>query len=514
MTVFSSFADLLKKVTITAIDNVEVKCGSEVISNHSSMLHERSDVVNELVLINIGESGLYFCYILVNMFLLTSLVHSGAGVPFSERLRMVSKTMMPASTYSKVTCSMLQSKQVGEEYLGPLGIAPCNHRSHIGHHVSIYYPGFSEFTAQCQKMVIESEDCKFAYLLCTTMQDYYGNEDMRKKAFVRVLNQYFTFELTCRSHGGDANADIYLADKLYIVVKNEPGATQCDPYSEATSYYVQGLKNKCVSSSPAFVLTLDGTYLTIYGAVYPDRLYIDMLTPPIWLVNQRNNTTVMERIARTLKSLKESVNRLCVTPPLTVQHEFPYLQNHNAGEGEGEVKIHYIKEIKLHLFRATLKYGNGTSNDCIVKFTEQYGKSVHRHLAEQAPKLHFTEKIGQFTAVVMSEIKDAVDVQSYLDTNGRSSGIKEQCYQIVDSLKSNKYVHGDLRPNNILVSGEGGAVRVRVIDFDWAGIENEQSYPSFMNHVDIPWPEGARDGQPILHEHDKYWIDKLFESES
>ena len=268
------------------------------------------------------------------------------------------------------------------------------------------------------------------------------------------------------------------------------------------------------SSSPAFVLTLDGTYLTIYGAVYPDRLYIDMLTPPIWLVDQRNNTTVMERIARTLKSLKESVSRLCVTPPLTVQHEFPYLQNHDSGEGE--VKIHYIKEIKLHLFRATLKYGNGTSNDCIVKFTERYGESVHRYLAEQelAPKLHFTEKIGQFTAVVMSEIKDAVDVQSYLDTNGRSSGVKEQCYQIVHHLKIKNYVHGDLRPNNILVSGEGGAVRVRVIDFDWAGIENEQSYPSFMNHVDIPWPEGARDGQPILHEHDEYWIDKLFESES
>ena len=184
MKVFSSFADLLKKVTKTAIGNVEVKCGSEVISNHSSMLHERSDVVNELVLINIGESGLYFCYILVNMFLLTSLVHFGAGVPFSERLNMVSKAMMPASTYSKVTSSMLQNKQSGEEELGPLGIAPCNHRSHVGHHVSIYYPGFSEFTAQCQKVVIESEDCKFAYLLCTTMQDYYDKEDARKKAFV------------------------------------------------------------------------------------------------------------------------------------------------------------------------------------------------------------------------------------------------------------------------------------------------------------------------------------------
>lgn len=509
MKVFSSFADLLKKVEIKATGNVEVKCGSEVISNHSSMLYEHSDVVNELVVIHIGESGLYFWFILVNMFLLTSLVHS--GIPFDEGLELVCNTMKPASKYAMVTSSMLMKKKVEEEKLGQLGIALCNHRGHIGHHVSIYYPGFSEFTAQCQKVLVEKEDCEFAYLLCMTMQEYYESEDERQKAFVEVLSGYFPWKLTC-SQKGNPHADIYLDDKLYIEIKNEPGATQCDPYPEAISYYAQSLTKKRCSSSPAFVLTLDGTYLTIYGAVYPDRLYIDMLTPPIWLVDQSNNTTAMERIARTLKSLKESVKRLNRTAPSAVQCEFPYLQNYSSGEGE--VKIHYIKEIKLHLFRATLIYGNGTSDDCIVKFTERYGESVHKHLAEQklAPKLHFTENIGQFTAVVMSEIKDAMDVRSYLNTNGRSSDVKKQCYQIVDSLKKRKYVHGDLRPNNILVSEEGGEVRVRIIDFDWAGIANEQSYPSFMNHVDISWPEGARDGQPILLEHDKYWIDKLFES--
>lgn len=58
MNVLSSFADLLKKVNVKATANVEVKCGSEVISDHSTMLHEHSDVVNELLLIYIGESGL------------------------------------------------------------------------------------------------------------------------------------------------------------------------------------------------------------------------------------------------------------------------------------------------------------------------------------------------------------------------------------------------------------------------------------------------------------------------
>ena len=59
MKALSSFADLLKKVNKTTGIVEEVKCGSEVISNHSSMLHERSDVVNKQVVIHIGESGLY-----------------------------------------------------------------------------------------------------------------------------------------------------------------------------------------------------------------------------------------------------------------------------------------------------------------------------------------------------------------------------------------------------------------------------------------------------------------------
>lgn len=59
-------------------------------------------------------------------------------------------------------------------------------------------------------------------------------------------------------------------------------------------------------------------------------------------------------------------------------------------------------------------------------------------------------------------------------------------------------MHGDLRSNNILVvSGT-----VRIIDFEWAGIADEAAF--FMNHTDVVWSDGARDGQlqPIKPEHD------------
>ena len=68
----------------------------------------------------------------------------------------------------------------------------------------------------------------------------------------------------------------------------------------------------------------------------------------------------------------------------------------------------------------------------------------------------------------------------------------------VQLLHGAGFVHGDLRPNNILVTSDG----VRIIDFEWAGVAEQTVYPFFMNHFDIEWPNGATDGQPITKAHD------------
>lgn len=47
------------------------------------------------------------------------------------------------------------------------------------------------------------------------------------------------------------------------------------------------------------------------------------------------------------------------------------------------------------------------------------------------------------------------------------------------------------------------------MDFEWAGLANETTYPLFMNHKDIQWPPGATDGKPITKEHDEWWLDRL-----
>ncbi len=48
-----------------------------------------------------------------------------------------------------------------------------------------------------------------------------------------------------------------------------------------------------------------------------------------------------------------------------------------------------------------------------------------------------------------------------------------------------------------------------IIDFEWAGVAEQAAYPFFMNHTDVIWPDGARDGQPIKQEHDLWWLNLL-----
>ena len=67
------------------------------------------------------------------------------------------------------------------------------------------------------------------------------------------------------------------------------------------------------------------------------------------------------------------------------------------------------------------------------------------------------------------------------------------------------FVHGDLRGCNVLVAASG----VYVVDYEWAGPEGTATYPYFMNHADIQWPDGAGDGRLVTESHDLWWLSKL-----
>jgi hypothetical protein len=176
---------------------------------------------------------------------------------------------------------------------------------------------------------------------------------------------------------------------------------------------------------------------------------------------------------------------------------------------------------------------------------ETYGQKVHKHLEskDMAPKYFFSFDMNggglPLNAYAMEDhhlmeylpppSNDSSGWISLLDLQERfpqvastwKGDIRTALYKIIDVLGDAKYVHGDLRPNNLLISvklttalddciiqlrphSDPPLPYLKVIDFDWAGKAGEVEYPAHRN-PDVEWP--GESGKPILDTHDKCMVD-------
>lgn len=160
------------------------------------------------------------------------------------------------------------------------------------------------------------------------------------------------------------------------------------------------------------------------------------------------------------------------------------------------------------LFLAT---STGLSHKLLVKLVsdDQYGVDVHRKLAGAGlapPLFGVARKDGAPTAYVMEYLSpdDNWDTlhQYVKDYPDESSRIYEPLSRMIDIMEKENIVHGDLRPNNILIRDPDGTEEpeLKIIDFDWAGVGGEVRYPQRRNE-NIPWPAGP--GERILTGHDR-----------
>lgn len=143
-----------------------------------------------------------------------------------------------------------------------------------------------------------------------------------------------------------------------------------------------------------------------------------------------------------------------------------------------------------------------------VKFARTYSKQAHECLANRAlrplaPKLwfcHCIPELGDWWAIVMDYVEECSMETKKVD----KEQVKRDLRDAVDSLHGERLVHGDLRRANILITEN----RAMVVDFDWAGTEDEVRYPASMNK-EIKWPEDATVLGLITHEHDLDMLRKL-----
>jgi serine/threonine protein kinase len=151
--------------------------------------------------------------------------------------------------------------------------------------------------------------------------------------------------------------------------------------------------------------------------------------------------------------------------------------------------------------------------DVVIKFVERYGEEAHRLLAQQhlAPQLVYFGRVGvhdddptfgELRMVVM----EYVDGFTLHEVKRVPLSAKEEVARALQILHDKDHVFGDLRRQNVMITKNE---EVKLIDFDWAGKENETRYPLLASRV-ITGPLDVEGGSLIRKSHDTHMFSLLW----
>ena len=246
--------------------------------------------------------------------------------------------------------------------------------------------------------------------------------------------------------------------------------------------------------------------MIVSGAVFANNhVHIDRLIRPVWLVFQPFQKFAMTSVAMVLKVLKLQLKDLCKLYTDTTKDDqpaFPFFRKVH------EATLSYKQCIKPNLYLCSLISGQKV----VTKFVEgRYAIRIHQYMAKMgyAPEVIFYEErlTTRYCVVVMEYIEGAETLDHCIKRGHKfSKKIFGHCKEVIDYMHTKNYCHGDLRANNILVMNLNNEPRIKVVDFNWAGEAESSTYPGFMNHADITWPEGAAAGKQLQLSHDLYWF--------
>jgi len=154
-------------------------------------------------------------------------------------------------------------------------------------------------------------------------------------------------------------------------------------------------------------------------------------------------------------------------------------------------------------------YGITGNEKICIKFVRRYSKEAHMTCSKLgfAPALRgFQEIPGQWYMVVMDYIGDEYHG---LDESPLKASFEPAIRSKVSLLHQEGFVHGDIRTTNVMVE-KIGVLKVMLLDFDWAGVIGQVTYPMNVNNETVKRPWGAHDGELIKAEHDIAMIDFMF----
>lgn len=233
----------------------------------------------------------------------------------------------------------------------------------------------------------------------------------------------------------------------------------------------------------------------------------DPLTPMFPLFFMKNDKKGMLTLVRTLKAFKTSLSHLKTWYEKIENHSIT-IESRSFPDTKciQNIYFHYIRrldESKL-IFLVQLLDGR----KAVLKICESYSDSVHSFCYEQgfAPRLFGIEISLDGLYYVLMEYSESMITWNSFTGNRPEAFIEIQ--RGLNSLHAHGFVHGDFRPNNILVSTTIPH-KIWFIDFDFSGKIEDATYPPFLNMIDIRWAEGVKYGMSLKPEHDLHWLRKM-----
>ncbi|GBC25669.2 hypothetical protein RIR_jg16836.t1 [Rhizophagus irregularis DAOM 181602=DAOM 197198] len=402
--------------------------------------------------------------------------------------------------------------------------------SYVSMPLILYDPVFFKFKSDFNNegLIIDKEHNQWTLECINTMAKFYLNEKLRQKEFHELICKLLAKDVKVlvlddkSSNDGTLELDFHSYSILYLLIKikNEIGTGKCDPTTQAAAsyakFYTQEKNQKLlkVCNLPCFIIGLAGPWICILGAVYVEKPLVEPLTSfePLIFTNDRIHLNKIARLFKALslgcERLKKYYNALPSFVLNTVDHQrfFPFIRKFHEINFDYKEKL-FDNPHKL-LWKAETQGEDRLT--IVIKFTHSYNKKAHElcHSIGKAPRLLCVSSAHTMHMIIM-EYVDGQKLCDCCDLKGSEyKRIIKDIEEAVDLLHKNGIVFADLRDSNILVIKNEDEYHGMLVDFDWAGEDNKDLYPAFMN-ADINWPTGAEDNKVLKKEHDIYWLDVL-----
>ena len=382
----------------------------------------------------------------------------------------------------------------------------CDHRYRQNLHVSLQVEAFGKFIDKVSEERVTDSDLfyQIAGRLMLAMSKPFGDEKTRENDFLETVGEMFP-SVSVRKNRAITDATIVTkvdGAACYLLnweFKNELNGISSEPNRQNVGNYIQLTKGSNQRSPMLLVTVVGPHYFQVFGAVwYKEIVCVDPLCDPVSLLFVRRDPKYgICKVARVLAALHTTVNDLkqYYSSRASLCQKGPYF---------GQQSYTYGKKIgnRDWLYEAKCK---ADKCEIIVKFSRSpYGIEIHRLLAEQqwAPDVISHQALpGGWDVVVMEKVNGS-PISRCLTSNSLDSLV-----EAVTFMHEKNFVHGDLRPQNILVVED----RVCIVDFDWAGKLGTVRYPpdlykaTFRTH----WDSTVNCMGLIQKEHDLYQVETL-----